>query len=179
MPFTPFHLGPGLAIKALSGRHFSLMVFGFSQVAMDVEPLVRIIRGDALLHGFTHTYAGASLIALVSVAVGRPVCQFFLNYWIANRDAAFLSRLRGPKLISWPAALAGAFVGTYSHVLLDSIMHSDMRPLAPLSDANGLLHVISVGGLHLLCLLGGILGFMLMLVLFLIGRRARVGSWNA
>jgi membrane-bound metal-dependent hydrolase YbcI (DUF457 family) len=163
----------------LSGRHFSLMVFGFSQVAMDIEPLVRIIRGDALLHGFTHTYAGASLIALVSVAVGRPVCQFFLNYWIAGRDAAFLSWLRGPKLISWPAALAGAFVGTYGHVLLDSIMHSDMRPLAPLSDANGLLHVISVEGLHLLCLLGGILGFMLMLVLLLIGRRARVGSRNA
>jgi hypothetical protein len=179
MPFTPFHMGSGLAIKALSGRHFSLMVFGFSQVAMDIEPLVRIIRGDALLHGFTHTYAGASLIALVSVAVGRPVCQFFLNYWIAGREAAFLSGLRGPKLISWPAALAGAFVGTYSHVFLDSIMHSDMRPLAPLSDANGLLHVISVEGLHLLCLLGGILGFMLMLVLLLIGRRARVGSRNA
>jgi len=172
-------MGPGLALKALGGRHFSLMVFGFSQVAMDVEPLVRIIRGDALLHGFTHTYAGASLIALVSVAVGRPVCQFFLNYWIAGRDAAFLSWLRGPKLISWPAALAGAFVGTYGHVLLDSIMHSDMRPLAPLSDANGLLHVISVEGLHLLCLLGAILGFMLMLVLLLIGRRARVGSRNA
>ena len=60
MPFTPFHMGPGLAIKAVSGRYLSLMVFGFSQVAMDIEPLVRMIRGDAVLHGFTHTYLGAA-----------------------------------------------------------------------------------------------------------------------
>jgi hypothetical protein len=74
-------MGPGLVLKALAGRHFSLMVFGFSQVAIDIEPLVRIIRGDAVLHGFTHTYLGATLIALVSALVGRPVCQFLLRYW--------------------------------------------------------------------------------------------------
>lgn len=173
MPFTPFHMGPGLAIKALSGRHFSLMVFGFSQVAIDIEPLVRIIRGDALLHGLTHTYVGASLIALVSVIVGRPVCQFFLSHWSPDRSSAFWTWLRGPRVISWPAAITGAFAGTYSHVFLDSIMHSDMQPLAPLSEARGLLHVISVGGLHLLCVLGGVLGALLMLAVFLVGRRAR------
>lgn len=113
MPFTPFHMGPGLAIKAVSGRHFSLMVFGFSQVAIDIEPLVRITRGDALLHGPTHTYVGASLIAPVSVIVGRPVCQFFLNHWSPDRSSAFWTWLRGPKLISWPAAIAGAFAGVF------------------------------------------------------------------
>ncbi len=77
MPFTHFHMGPGIAATAAAGRHFSLMVFGFSQVAIDIEPLVRIIRGDAVLHGFTHTYFGATLIAITSVAIGRPVCQFF------------------------------------------------------------------------------------------------------
>src|SRR5205807_4798279 len=75
MPFTLFHMGPGLAVKAVCGRHFSLTVFGFSQVAMDIEPLVRILRGDHILHGWTHTYAGATLIALVSLLVGRPVCR--------------------------------------------------------------------------------------------------------
>jgi hypothetical protein len=170
MPFTPFHMGPGLAVKAVSGRHFSLMVFGFSQVAIDIEPLVRIIRGDAVLHGFTHTYLGATLIALLSVVIGRPVCQFLLNYWAPDPHSPFLNWLRGPKLISWPAAIAGAFVGTYSHVFLDSIMHSDIQPLAPLSDANALLHVISVGGLHLLCVLSGVLGILLMFGVFLIRR---------
>lgn len=91
MPFTPFHMGPGLAVKAESGRHFSLMVFGFSQVMIDIEPLVRIIRGDAMVHGFTHTYLGATLIAVLSVVVGRPVCQFFLNYWAPAPYSAFLN----------------------------------------------------------------------------------------
>ncbi|MDR0275331.1 MAG: hypothetical protein LBI48_08355 [Burkholderiaceae bacterium] len=50
MPFTPLHMGPGLAVKALLGRRFSLTVFGFSQIAMDIEPLARMIRGDTLLH---------------------------------------------------------------------------------------------------------------------------------
>ena len=33
-PFTPLHLGPGLALKALGGRHFSLMVFAGAQVRL-------------------------------------------------------------------------------------------------------------------------------------------------
>ena len=27
MPFTPFHLGPGAAFKAIGGKHFSFMVW--------------------------------------------------------------------------------------------------------------------------------------------------------
>ena len=63
---------------------------------------------------------------------------------------------------------------TYSHVVLDSIMHSDMRPLAPLSGDNVLLHVVSAGGLHLLCVLSGVLGALLTGVLLLRRRGARV-----
>lgn len=174
MPFTPLHMGPGLAIKAVAGRYFSLMVFGFSQVAMDVEPLVRIIRGDAVLHGFIHTYLGATLIALVSVVVGRPVCQLLLNYWRRDPRFPFLTWLRGPTLISWRATIAGAFVGTYSHVFLDSIMHSDMQPFAPVSNANSLIHVISVDELHVLCVLGGALGALLVFAVFLVRRGTRV-----
>ena len=66
MPFTPFHLGPGALIKAVGGERFSFMIFGGSQVLMDVEPLVRMIRGDAVLHGMSHTIAGALVIGVVS-----------------------------------------------------------------------------------------------------------------
>ena len=43
MPFTPFHLGPGAAFKAIGDKHFSFMVFGCAQVPMDIEPLVAIL----------------------------------------------------------------------------------------------------------------------------------------
>ena len=167
-------MGPGLALKALAGRRFSLMVFGFSQVAIDIEPLVRIIRGDAVLHGFTHTYLGATLVALISVLVGRPVSQFLLRYWDPDPSSPILNWLPTAKSIPWSAAIAGAFVGTYSHVLLDSIMHSDMQALAPVSDANALLHVISVDSLHLVCVISGVLGVLIMYATFLVRRLVNV-----
>jgi hypothetical protein len=166
-------MGPGLAVKAVFGRHFSLMVFGFAQVAIDIEPLVRIIRGDAVLHGFTHTYLGATLVALLSVIVGRPICQFLLDHWKPEPRSLFLNWLRGPRLISWPAAIAGGFVGTCSHVFLDSIMHYDMQPFRPLSEANALLHAISVGSLHLLCVVSGVLGVLLLFSVYIVRRGTR------
>jgi hypothetical protein len=167
-------MGPGLALKALAGRHLSLMVFGFSQVAIDIEPLVRIIRGDAVLHGFTHTYLGATLVGLVSALVGRPVCQFLLRYWNPDPSSPFLNWFPTAKAIPWSAAFVGAIVGTYSHVFLDSIMHSDMQPFAPGSDANALLQVISVETLHLACVLSGMLGIALLFTATAIRRRINV-----
>ena len=166
MPFTPFHMGPGLAMKAVGGRHFSLMVFGFSQVVMDLEPLVRIYRGDAVLHGLTHTYLGASMIALVSVMTGRPICEWLLRRFVPAPSWRFLAWLWGDAHITWPAAFIGAFAGTYSHVFLDSVMHADMRPLLPLSDANALLFRIPVDVLHVACVGAGVAGVLLMGILY-------------
>lgn len=171
MPFTPFHMGAGLLVKAVGARHVSLTVFGFSQVAMDIEPLVGIVRDDVVLHGFVHTYLGATLIGLVSAAVGRPICQALLDRWTPDPEAKFETWLRGPKRISWSAAIFGAFVGTYSHVFLDSVMHSDMQPLAPFSGGNALLSAIAPGLLHVACVLSGVLGALLLVTAF-IRRRA-------
>ena len=73
MPFTPIHLGPGAAFKAIGGRHFRFMVFGGSQVLMDIEPLIGILRGWAMLHGYTHTVAGAAAIGAVAPLIGKPI----------------------------------------------------------------------------------------------------------
>ena len=162
-------MGPGLAIKAVAGRSFSLLVFGFSQVATDLEPLVRILRGDAEIHGFSHTYLGAALIGAGSAVIGRPICQ-----WLHDRMPARSER----AVISWPAAISGAFVGTFSHVFLDSIMHSDMRPLAPASQAYALLHVISIDALHLACLASAVIGLLIMFGLHAMRRSARPDARN-
>ena len=52
----------------------------------------------------------------------------------------------------------GAIAGTYSHVVLDSLMHADMRPFAPFSDANPLLGAVFLNTLHGFCLLAGLVG---------------------
>ena len=169
MPFTPFHLGPGAAIKAVFGRYFSLMVFGFAQVIIDLEPLIRLLRGDNILHGVSHTYFGAAFIGLFSLWAGKITCEWLLGLWNAVAQFKYLRWLSLSPHISWTAASSGAFIGTFSHVLLDSLIHSDMQPLFPFSTANELLHVMPVGWVYLLCALLGVVGFMVI---------ALVGLWN-
>lgn len=170
MPFTPLHLGPGAVLKAALGRHFSFLVFGGTQVLMDIEPLVRMLRGDAVLHGPTHTFLGATLVALLASAIGRPISHVALRWWNARRTAA--SSWRATCLpIAWHAVITGAFVGAWSHVLLDGIMHDDLRPLAPWSEATPWLHAIGSGTLHQACLATGALGAVACFVLVRFRRR--------
>ena len=147
MPFTPLHLGPALAFKALGRERFSFMVFGGAQVLMDIEPLIGILQGKAVLHGMTHTLAGALVIGLVAGLIGKPVSEGVLRL-VRARDSA----------ISWTASFVGALVGTFSHIVLDAVMHFDMNPWWPLAQGNALLTLISVEHLHLLCLGLGIGG---------------------
>jgi membrane-bound metal-dependent hydrolase YbcI (DUF457 family) len=153
-------MGPGVVVKAILGRHFSLTVFGFAQVAIDLEPLVRMARGDSAPHGLSHTYVGATVIGFVSLFAGRPACQWLLRLWPPTPGRPFLEWLRESGTIPWPAAVVGAFVGTYSHILLDSIMHAEMQPLWPVSDRNALLDAVSMEALHVLCFAAGVLGLL-------------------
>jgi len=147
VPVTPFHMGPALLVKAAAPRRFSLVIFGLSQVAIDVEPIVGLFRGAAVLHGFSHTLTGATLIALACVLLGRPLCERVLGV------------LNGrPTPIGTTAAWSGAFVGTYSHLVLDGMMHLDMKPFAPLTDANPILGAMSVLGIYLLCVASAVVG---------------------
>lgn len=141
MPFTPFHLGPGALFKAIGGRHFSFMVFGGSQVLMDIEPLVGLIQNKPILHGYTHTLAGALLIGVLAALVGKPVSAYVLR---------LLAIPHCP--LTWGASFAGAMLGTYSHIVLDSFMHSDINPWWPVAQGNGLLMLVPIGLLHWLCL---------------------------
>lgn len=46
--------------------------------------------------------------------------------------------------------------GSYSHIVLDSVMHADIRPWSPFSQANGLYRIVSVDLLHSLCIWSGV-----------------------
>lgn len=148
MPFTPFHMGPGLLIKALLQGSFSLMVFGWAQIIMDIQPLVVILTGEGHLHGFSHTYLGATLIGIGSALTGKYAAELGLRL---IGEARYLP-------ISWPVTIISAFIGSYSHVLLDSVMHADLQPFAPFMPSNPFLGFVSVEVLHKFCLYSGLLG---------------------
>lgn len=147
MPFTPFHLGPGAVFKAVGGRHFSFMVFGGSQVLIDIEPGLGLMYGWDVLHGPTHTLTGALAIGALAGAVGRPVSEFVLT------------RLRIAHVpFTWTASFAGAFLGTFSHLALDALIHADIRPWRPFTDANPLYDLLSMTAVYRGCLVAGLAG---------------------
>ncbi len=158
MPFTPFHFGPGAAIKAVIPRHFSFTVFCFAQVATDCETAHYMIQGAYPWHRFLHTYLGATLVAVFTILIGRPVCQLALRIWSAWRDAPFKNLFPSSPIIPWRSAIVAAFIGTYSHVCLDSIMHSDTRPFMPFSTANPFYSTVSLFALHAFCVVLGLFG---------------------
>lgn len=152
MPFTPFHFGPGLAIHAVAPQQVSFLSFCAVNVLVDVEPLYYMLTGQPPLHRIFHTYIGVSVVIAATVMLAVGVLT-----WI--------KRTRFPDFFRWRnltsrQVLFGAVLGGYSHVFLDSIMHSDIRPLAPFSESNGLLHVIPLSILHVACLALGIAGLM-------------------
>lgn len=154
-------MGPALVIKAAGGRHFSVLVFGIAQVAMDIEPLIGLIRGREVLHGWSHTWIGATLIGIAVFLLAPPLCNWILRRWNRELEYHKLNWLRSPQPITRLAVATGAFIGTYSHVLLDSIMHADMLPLRPWSETNALRGLVSIDALYLACFVAGILGVLL------------------
>lgn len=147
VPFTPFHLGIGAAAKATFGDRFSFMVFGGSQVIMDLEPGFKMLTGATSLHGPSHTMLGALGVGALAALTGKPISELVLR------------RLRFPgHEISWSASVFAAFLGTFSHIAFDAIMHADMHPWLPIGSGNALLGMLSMGALHGFCLAAGIIG---------------------
>lgn len=150
MPFTPIHMGAGIATKAILQGSFSLMIFGWTQIVMDIQPLIVLMTGEGHLHGFSHTYIGAILIAIFSALSGKYLSEIGLVFLGLAKDQ--------PIKILWHVCFISAFIGSFSHVFLDSIMHADVEPFYPLTLDNPFLGIISVSLLHKICVYLGLVG---------------------
>ena len=164
MPFTPFHLGAALIVKPASGSRFSLLTFAIAQIAMDIEPGVGMFLGSEVLHGPSHTVGGAFLIACIVALIAPRICDPLLRRF--NRELIHYKQywLLEPESLNRTAVLSGAFFGTFSHIVLDSLMHHDIHPLAPFSTANPLLDLVSHDGVYQLCTVLSVVGAVLWLV---------------
>lgn len=154
MPFTPLHFGYGALAHALAPKRISFLAFCAANVVVDLEPLFYMLSGQYPLHRFLHTFPGATLAALGVVLLhalaARPaVARRLPDWW-------------GWRSLTHGAVAVGAFVGTYSHVALDGVMHDDVRPFAPFSSADPFLWLVSVDRLHLSCVAAALLSLPLL-----------------
>lgn len=156
MPFTPFHFGPGAMLHAAAPKQVSFLAFCAANVIIDLEPLYFMLTRQFPLHRFFHTYIGASIILLSTLAL-----------FVGALKLASIMPL--PDLFGWkqltvrPVAV-GAALGSYSHIALDSFMYSDIRPFAPLSVANPFLDAVSLNTLHWSCFAAGAVGLTVVVI---------------
>ena len=153
MPFTPFHLGPALALGALLRRRLHLPTLLLASVLVDVEPLLVLLLDLAYpLHGYLHTFLGSLALGLL---VGYTM-------YILERKLA--PRLRPPSLERGCAGkrsfLIAGVAGTWLHVLLDSPLYSDIKPFYPAA-ANPLYNPSLAPYIYGLCLVSGAAGLAL------------------
>jgi membrane-bound metal-dependent hydrolase YbcI (DUF457 family) len=152
VPVTPFHFGPGTLAKGLLPRRVSLTAFIVSQIAIDVESGYHLFRGEWPVHREVHSLLVAALVGVLSGAFVWSMGRVLPN--------SGTPRLRG-ELAALPAYVGG-LLGGLSHVFLDGIMHPDLHPFWPFSTANPFLGLVSLGTLHLFCIVCGAVGVLLL-----------------
>jgi membrane-bound metal-dependent hydrolase YbcI (DUF457 family) len=141
----------GAGLKALFYFKFSFFVFCYTQVIIDLESVFNIIFGRYPIHGFLHTYLGALVTMLF--------CGMTANF-LRSKLSKLLAKFKVNQIfeieLTHKIIYISAFVGSFSHIVLDSFMHADMKPLSPLNESNVLLNLISLSTLHLACMVPGI-----------------------
>ena len=163
MPITPFHFGPGILIKSASPRKISWAMFTLANVAIDLEPIVYFVLTGDPAHRHLHTYLGAGLLAVACALLGRRLCEKLLVFWNSRLDQAQTLWLAVETSIPLRMALISALLGTWSHVFLDSVMHTDIQPAWPFSHVNPLRWVWPMDFLHIWCVMLGVWGILRLL----------------
>lgn len=152
MPVTPFHMTFGAAAKPIAFRHFSFSIYCLSQIIIDLEALYYLLTEGYLAHRAVHTFGAAIVVGLVSGFIGKHIRDWGRTRWSSPKVRTILA-----ADISMRAALISGLYGSVTHIFLDSIMHSDMKPFAPISMANPFFGLISSSTLYGLCFIPGVL----------------------
>ncbi|MFX1319445.1 MAG: hypothetical protein ACFE9D_08200 [Promethearchaeota archaeon] len=143
MPFTPFHLGPGLLIGLILFPYLFLPSILLGSIIVDIEPLTFLLLGLPVQHLFFHTFLGATILALIGVLV------IYLLRSIFEKIMAFFLLPQTASLLNITAA---ALIGAYSHIVLDGFLYPEMQPFWPLL-VNPFLGLASSSTIYLFCVL--------------------------
>lgn len=146
MPFTPFHFGHALFFGLLLFRYIHFPTFLIANVIVDVEPfLILFFNPGHPLHGFFHSFAGGSIVAIILALLMIKMDKSLQNTLVTLK----LSQDFSLKSI-WMASFSGIFL----HILFDSPLYRDIKPFYP-SDFNPFFNTgfFPAFYIYLLCIL--------------------------
>ncbi|MHA2329291.1 MAG: hypothetical protein ACXACR_12310 [Candidatus Hodarchaeales archaeon] len=134
MPFSPFHFGPNILF-------FSIFLF-LDPLALIVSSVIPDIEGITALyilpqlgfplHGPFHSFTGAIILGLLT-GFGSWLIQKYIPkiLEILHIDLSF-----NLPQYSLRCSLISAFIGSVSHILLDSALYPEMDLLFPFGVGN-------------------------------------------
>jgi len=160
LPFTPFHLGPALAFGLPLRKYIHAPTFILANIIIDIEPfLVIFLDLDYPLHGYLHTFIFAFMFGL---ALGYAM--YLLERIFNPLYRALLLVPKEPLGIK--SFIIAGFSGTLLHVLLDSPLYHDIKPLYPIA-LNPLYNPNLALAIYDICMFTGLIGILYYVYLFL------------
>jgi membrane-bound metal-dependent hydrolase YbcI (DUF457 family) len=160
VPFTPFHFGPAIGFGLPLRKYLHVPTFIVANVIVDVEPLLVLVLGlNYPLHGYLHTFIFASLTGLA------------LGYVLFSFDRLLHPIYKAMKLVvvnkqSFKSYMAAGVLGATFHVLLDSPLYRDIKPLYPFTH-NPFYNPNLSSGVYSFCVWMGIIGIIYYIGLFI------------
>jgi len=162
MPFTPYHLGPGLFIGLLFLSFIDFPTFLIASVIVDIEPfLVLVFNLDYPLHGFFHSFLGGTIVALILTVIMTKIRKFL---------TPIMSFFKIEQEFSFKKIILAALLGIYIHILLDFPIYTDIRPFFPL-DFNPFYRTTCLPGILetmicVWCFIAGLIVYIIRLIIF-------------
>ncbi|PKP52050.1 MAG: hydrolase [Candidatus Altiarchaeales archaeon HGW-Altiarchaeales-3] len=152
MPFTPFHLGAGLLIGMIFFRRINIPAILLASVIVDFRAIYCLFIGHCPMHGFFHTFAGASILGLWVIAL-----IYFSRAWLFKISKLF----KIEQNYSLHSIVCGALIGVWVHILLDAFLYPEIHPFWPVEGNTRLLGVMSSPMVYGLCTAGFLIGGLL------------------
>ena len=125
MPITPLHLGILAPINHLLPGKVNNLSFWLVTLWLDASAIGYYALGLEMgeFHGpETHSFIAAAALASVVGILG-------FMFYVIKELLWPTPRINQDRAMSW---FAGAFLGGFSHILLDAMVHSEMLPIHPL-----------------------------------------------
>ena len=161
MPFTPFHWGISIFIQGILIFLDPLALF-IGSIIPDIEGITAlfIFPGRGLpLHGPLHSFPGAFFLGLLT-GISSWFC---FRYFLPQVVAKFQLNFSLPEY-SLKCSLLSAFLGTFSHIILDAPIYNDMDIWYPLGVGNPLYEIVPSTLVYSSCIFGFIIGSIILII---------------
>jgi membrane-bound metal-dependent hydrolase YbcI (DUF457 family) len=144
LPYLPYHFGPSGLVGLAFRRWLDVPVFVLANVVVDIEPgFVVIFRPHYPVHGYAHTFLFGGLIGLL---------WGLLAFRLKDNFKAAMQNMHIPYEPDLRTMLLSGLLGVWFHVILDSLVWNDIRPLWPLR-INPFLGLVKLHTLECACVL--------------------------